>query len=996
LAVRLQDLLRALPAEVWAGAPSTSPDPEIGGLRTDSREVRPGDLFFALPGMRADGARFAADAWARGAAALLVEGDAAVPAGPGPVLRARCAREALALCAARFHGQPSQALRLVGVTGTDGKTSTCWFGQQLLAAAGRRAAALGTLGVRGAGGERMDWGEAQTAEERDRDPARTWQPTTPEAPLFQETLARLRDEGVQDVIAEVSSHALAQRRVFGCQFRAVALTQVTADHLDFHGTREAYLEAKAGLFDRATRGGPWEQEPVAEILNLDDAFGRRLASARPDCVTYGTDEAARIRLLGGRADARGLELEIAFDGERCGLQVPVLGPFHLRNLLAAAAIAHTLGIPPREIAAGAAGLQAVPGRFEAITSGLPLTVIVDYAHTPEALDGLLRAARELGPGRLTVVFGCGGDRDPSKREPMGEAAGRLADRVIVTEDNPRSESPEQIAAAVLRGARRGSAAVERVAGRRRALARAIGSARPGEILVVAGRGAEALQVFADRTLPFDDRDVVRAMLARRIHPPLLPRPGEDPWSLGAIARATRATVAGISPEDWKLVSNLSVAGVCLDSRRVAGGEVFVALAGERHDGHQFIPPALEAGAAAAVARRAWWSRRKAARSGGIHLLVDDPVEALQEWAAALRVALAPKVIAVTGSSGKTGTKELILALLRGRGRVVGTIGNRNNEIGLPWTLLQLREGDAFAVVELGANHRGEIARLARVARPDVAVITGIGRAHLGRFGGPEALLEAKMEILEGLSPDGALVLPDDDPRLEEAARRWSGRIVRFGLGSAAEISAERVEATLDGTEILLRGRSEPLRLRLLGQAAARAALAAAAAVWALGISDPDWGALAEAAPVPGRLDPVVKDGVTWLLDTYNASPESVLHALGFLSGLPVSGRRVLVFGGMRELGGESEAIHAEMGRAAGFCDAAVFLGEEARASAPEAQRAGARHVLWCAEASAAARFLHAYLRPGDAVLLKGARAAALERIPVDLGVIAPSYGEGGD
>jgi UDP-N-acetylmuramoyl-tripeptide--D-alanyl-D-alanine ligase len=277
----------------------------------------------------------------------------------------------------------------------------------------------------------------------------------------------------------------------------------------------------------------------------------------------------------------------------------------------------------------------------------------------------------------------------------------------------------------------------------------------------------------------------------------------------------------------------------------------------------------------------------------------------------------------------------------------------------------------------------------------VAVITCIGRAHMGRFGGTEALLEAKLEILEGLDPQGALVIPDDDERLRtRAAAAWSGRIVRFGFTDEAEVAARMVRTGLTGTELRVRGLTEPLHVRLLGEAGARAALAALASVRALGLPDPDLDALARVAPFPGRLDPVVANGVTWLLDMYNASPESVLHALDFLAQAQVPGRKVFVFGGMRELGEASEAIHREIGRAAGPCDAGVFLGEEGRIVAPEAQRAGVKQVVWCDQLTDIMRFLRDYLAPGDVVLLKGARAFALERVAVGMGVIRPGYGEG--
>jgi UDP-N-acetylmuramoyl-tripeptide--D-alanyl-D-alanine ligase len=473
-----------------------------------------------------------------------------------------------------------------------------------------------------------------------------------------------------------------------------------------------------------------------------------------------------------------------------------------------------------------------------------------------------------------------------------------------------------------------------------------------------------------------------------------PEVPEHPWSIGAIARMTRATVAGVSPEDWRIIATLVAAGVSLDSRHINGGEVFVALQGSHVDGHDFIGHAFDQGAAAVLARRSWWSRRKAARAKGIHFLVDDPRSALQEWGAALRGRIAPRVLAITGSSGKTSTKEMALALLRPLGGAIGTVGNRNNDLGLPWSLLQLHAEDRWAVIELGANHPGEIVQLTRMARPDVALITCIGRAHIGPFGSPEQILAAKLEILEGLSPEGAVVIPDDDPRLAEAlAQRWSGRVVRFGLSAGADVRATGIQYRLDGTDFELTGGQ--VHLQLLGEAGVRSALAALAGVQALGAAGADPARLGGVAPLPGRLDPLHVQGKTWILDMYNASPESVLHGLSLLEQAGTGGgRKVFVFGGMRELGEETVGIHQEIGRAAGRCDAGVFLGEEARHSAPEAQKAGVAQVLWSSDPRDAIRFLKSYLLPGDVIYLKGARAAGLEELARAMGVIGPEYGGG--
>jgi len=471
---------------------------------------------------------------------------------------------------------------------------------------------------------------------------------------------------------------------------------------------------------------------------------------------------------------------------------------------------------------------------------------------------------------------------------------------------------------------------------------------------------------------------------------------EHPWSLAAIARMTQATVAGISPEDWRLVSSLVAAGVTLDSRQVRGGEVFVALEGEHTNGHKFIPQAFESGASAALAKRTWWSRRKAARALGIHLLVDDPAESLQWWGAGVRQRLNPTVVGVTGSTGKTTTKELILALLGVRGPAVGTVGNRNNELGLPWSLLQVRSDTRWAVVEMGTNHPGEIRRLGDLARPDVAVITCIGQAHAGPLGGPEGVLAAKLEILEHLAPTGKLVIPDDHPKLEEALPpELEGRIVRFGWSERADVRGLGADYSIEGTRIEIEGRDQPITVPILGRGAAQGVLAALATARALGLEAIDTTPLAAVTPAVGRLQAHRAQNVTWLVDTYNASPESTMANLEFFDSISVPGRKAFVFGGMRELGDASPELHQAVGAAVGFCDAAVFVGEPARTSAPEAQKAGVNQVMWCGEASEVVPFLRRYLKPGDAVMLKGARAAGLEQVAIDMGIIADPNAEGG-
>ncbi len=468
---------------------------------------------------------------------------------------------------------------------------------------------------------------------------------------------------------------------------------------------------------------------------------------------------------------------------------------------------------------------------------------------------------------------------------------------------------------------------------------------------------------------------------------------QRPWTLGWVASVCRARIAGVSSADWEALSRIEPSGASIDSRRVRGGEVFVALPGSRRDGHEFVGHALRAGAVGAIVEERFLAGERVWETG-VLLVVDDCLGAMTRWAAAAREAASPRVLAVTGSSGKTTTKEIAAALLRHQGPTVATRGNRNNEIGLPLTLLELTPGTKFLVVEMGMNHAGEISRLSRTARPDVAVITCIGRAHEGFLGGREGVLEAKLEILDGMDPEsGVLVLPDDDPILRERVRkRWGGEVRLFGLGSATDYRAEQVQVSEAGTHFVLAGRIEGrIRSRLLGEAGLKSILAAVAAVHSLSGSRPNLEAVSAIEPVPGRMDAVEHEGVLWIIDSYNASPESTIGNLRFVCEGFRERRKIFVFGGMRELGGASPERHREVGSAAGGCDVCIFVGEDARQSAAPAQRAGAPHVSWYPEIGGAASELKRILRPGDIVFLKGARAAAMERIAVELGVVPPSY-----
>ncbi len=450
----LERLVSALePVEVL-GRPAV----EVLDLAYDTRAVVPGALFFAVPGERADGHDFAAEAVERGAVALVVERQLELPV---PQVVVRDSRAAMAVAADTFFGEPTRELEVLGVTGTSGKTTTSHLLFAILAAAGRRPGLLGTVEAR-IGGER-------------RGVVRT----TPEAIDLQRLFREMLDVGDRSCAMEASSHASVLRRLDRVRFAVLVFTNLSQDHLDFHGDMESYFQAKRRLF-------LVEPRPLA-VINVGDDYGRRLAEELPDAITFVAGEAA-------------------LDGIALRLQ----GRFNLANALGALHAARALGIGEDAIRRGLESVRGVPGRFESVDVGQPFHVIVDYAHKPDALDNVLRAANDLANGnRVICVLGAGGDRDRGKRPVMGRLASELADVAIITSDNPRSEDPEAIAAEIVSGAQ-GHVEVE--LDRDAAIRRAIGLARPGDVVLIAGKGAEQGQEFADRTVPFDDREAAKEAL----------------------------------------------------------------------------------------------------------------------------------------------------------------------------------------------------------------------------------------------------------------------------------------------------------------------------------------------------------------------------------------------------------------------------------------------------------------------------------------------------
>lgn len=919
-------------------------------FRLDSRGVRAGDVFLACPGEVADGRAYIDAAVAAGAAAVVYEAEAAPPELAAQLQRRGVPGFALsglqaqaADLAAAWYGHPAEGLAVIAVTGTNGKTSCTQWLAQALTRAGQPCGVIGTLGT-----GYPDGGHEAT------------DLTTPDGVTLQRVLAEMRRRGARAVAIEASSIGIAQGRLDSIPVHVAAFTNLSRDHLDYHADMAQYAAAKRRLFS-------WPGLR-AVVINADDGQGVAwLPGLDQDRVLAYAHRQAIDASLAGRwlraervaFDESGLSCDLLTDdGRRTTLKVPVLGLHNLENLLLVAGVLSELGLSLNAIAAALATLEPVPGRLQRVAGpeGRPQPlVVVDYAHTPEALERVLQTLRPMAHaagGRLVCVFGCGGNRDAGKRPQMGAAAARLADQVWATSDNPRQENPREILRQIAAGRPDQGGAQWRVEPERaRAILRAVGGAREGDVVLIAGKGHEATQEQAGRKVVFHDAEWARLAL-------WLPACGT----------------------------------VRIDTRQLQPGDVFVALRGERFDGHDFVDTAFAAGARLAVVSRA----DIAGTAAGPCILVNDGLEALVHLAASRRAETAIPIIAVTGSNGKTTTKEMLAAILRawlGDDAVLATQGNLNNHIGVPLTLLRLRPEHRAAVIELGMNHPGEIAGLAELVQPTVALVNNAQREHQEFMHSVAAVARENGAVFAALPPDGVAVFPHDDEHVAVWRTLADGRrTTTFGFDEGAQLQALDVQLGVDGSrcEIVAADARQVLRIPIPGLHNVRNAIAAAACALAAGCPLPAVAVgLAAFRAVAGRLQMVDLPGdIQAIDDTYNANPDSVRAAIDVLAAMPAP--RVLVLGDMGEVGADGPQVHAEVGeyaRERGI-ERLWALGEASR-RAVEAFGTGAQHAATVADIVAGLR-----REPPASVLFKGSRFMRMERV---LGAYREALqGNGGD
>lgn len=949
----------------------------------------PGSLFVAIPGLVHDGHDFIEQAQKLGARFIVYQNDIHVPEGIIAV-RVPDSRRALGALARNFFQNPSSRLVLIGITGTSGKTTVSYLLESILEAAGFCCGVLGTVNYR-YGGKIL--------------PAPN---TTPESCDMQKMLREMADAGVTHVIAEVSSHALDLQRVDDCDFDLGIFTNLSPEHLDYHRDMEDYFRAKKRFFTQLLPESK-KQLPYKAVINADDEWGKKLISATEiPVLTYG-----------GKGDVTALRQEISLSGIRAVVAAPgktiavssaLIGQFNLSNILAAAAAASILGIQPAAIEAGIKNLRLVPGRLESVDLSAGIHVFVDYAHKPDALEQVLQNLNWFKKKRIITVFGCGGNRDHSKRPLMGKTATVYSDLTIVTSDNPRREEPLSIITDIIAGIDRqeikevspdhpdfpqGVHCYCVIADRKAAIEAGIKLAGPDDIVLIAGKGHEDYQILGNTKISFDDRVIAKQALFSRIA-----AWGGVNFSLAEIVAATGGRlIAGSSAK--------KVYGVSTDSRRIQPGNLFIALTGDNFDGHDFVQKAIADGAACVmVAAKSGIKPQVDDIDAGV-IEVSDTLNALGDLAHAYRLHFSIPVIGITGSSGKTTTKEMLCSILEQEKRTLKTEGNLNNLIGLPQTIFRLTRQHEIAVLEMGTNTKGEIKRLTRIAAPDVGLITNVGPAHLAGFETIAGVREEKGDLYFNMTQSGIAVVNLDDEEICLLARKWSGRRVTFSLKAEADVRATDIEQNDVrgvGFNLLIGGRAQRVEMKVAGihniynaLAAAATALACSASLAAIQRG------LTSFLPVAGRMEIIaLQNGAYLINDAYNANPASVREALLTLKDLKSAHNAFVFLGDMLELGESAPEMHRQIGLLlAEIGVAAVFLqgdfAEMTAAGAVEGGLSGDR-IIYLREIEEAVRDLKKRLGSGDWILVKGSRGMRMDRVVLkirdDVGVAATAGQQG--
>jgi murE/murF fusion protein len=922
---------------VWS-LPDWSMDDQLIALVTaDSREVTTDSLFVAVSGVAQDGHDFIDAAVAAGCRVIVctsgrVDRDRAKSL-QATVIEVDDTAKAYAAVAANYFQRPAEKLQFIGVTGTNGKTTITYLLEHVLLQAGLSVGVIGTVNNRYTGKD----GETKVLATRF---------TTPEAFLLQKVLREMADNGVTHVVMEVSSHGLAQSRIGTIFFDIAAFTNLSRDHLDFHADMDDYFQTKTLLFSDHMKDTGTVVLPVYAPRTVENEWLGQLHSicARKNhkIISWGESDNAHLQLQRFTSTLNETELVIKTPSAERTLSSPLVGRFNIDNVLTVYGLCLAAGIDETIVCRALATAQSAPGRTERVTSGTGWdskgpVVLVDYAHTPDALEKVLHTVAALPHGNLFCVFGCGGDRDTGKRPLMGRIAGDVCDVVVVTDDNPRTEDPDQIIGQILHGVSGSALDVKDeewlvarkdkecgcvvVRDRKKAIDAAIRAASPGDIVIIAGKGHEPYQLTGKGKRFFDDRQEAKRVLFS--------------WTTELVAAAVKGCVHHGNKRRRML------GPVITDSRVVSRDGIFVALIGENHDAHDYVSQAAANGAACLVVEK---KLPLPAELAVDQVEVQDTLQALGDLAAFRRQKLAEQcqqvIIGITGSCGKTTVKEMVFSILSRMWPegadypadcVLKTAGNFNNLIGLPLSLLPLDVSHRAAVLEMGMNRPGELSRLGAIADPDVSCITNIHGAHLEGLQSIEGVAKAKEELFGATRESGVLVVNLDDARIRKLSNKYNNRQIAFAVQREANVPAS-VEKTPRLPDIwasnihigaggtitftLHYGKERvTIPLFIAGEHNVSNALCAAAIGVAAGATLENIAAgLEDFRPPDKRMEMLrAKSGFTIINDTYNANPASMAAGLKTLK-MVTRRFSVCLIGDMRELGDTSRQAHYDIGK----------------------------------------------------------------------------------
>jgi MurE/MurF fusion protein len=968
---------------------------DINAISSRAQDVV-GGLFLAVKGYAADGHDYIDQAISNGAVAVIAQThpDPVNPDNYKNIILVKDSRKATAIVAANFYGRPSRNMTLLGVTGTNGKTTITWILESIFNACGFCTGVIGTINIR-YNGATLD------------NPI-----TTPDAIQLQKALFNMKQAGVTHVIMEVSSHGLDQHRVDGCEFDAGIFTNLTQDHLDYHKTMESYFQCKLRFFtDFLGPNSPGKIAPA--VINIDNDWGKHLAKSL-SYPKFGVshNQSADISALNISDDINGLSGTISLSGTPILFKTCLTGTFNLENILCAAGAALAIGVDIGKIQQGIESLTHVPGRLEKITNRLNRYLFVDYAHTPDALESILSTLVQRAPARVISVFGCGGDRDRTKRPLMGKIACKYSDIAIVTSDNPRHESPESIVTDIITGIQtQGIDELDRdtlfthpekrgyfkEVDRKKALELAIMISNPSDIIVAAGKGHETYQITNAGTIHFDDtEELIRACekFEKRFDP--------IEWHKKDLVRALSKEPGIDTPAIDTINESLIFSRINTDSRTIDPTQIFLALKGERFDGHDFIPDLLEQGVQGFVAEKGYLATLSPFQINQIKskkvlfFETDDTLSALGCLARYNRLRSNVKLVAITGSNGKTTTRKITQEIFNTHFNTLATKGNLNNEIGVPLSLLNLSSAHEWAIIEMGMNHPGEILRLSQIACPDIAIVTNTSGAHLEGLKTADNVAEAKGEIFQHIRENGHAIIFADDKRkkiLERCAEKNKkiGKILYFGTNLSSDTRAQELEVTGETSHFTVVDQQGKLCYSIgspapfmVNNALGAITAARVAKISSQGIKT----GLAAFTPVAGRMKiGQFSNGIHFIDDTYNANPASMTQALKTLNLMAKGKAALAILGDMLELGEKSDQLHREIGNIAATenVSSLYLFGKQVEHLRQGALEKGFKkdRIFWEAKENIAAKVLY-QARKGDWILFKGSRGMAMETVISDI------------